>query len=596
MWTYQILSTIMIIAPVVVLNLLIDWIAGLGGDAVTTANIKQFLLSWRFPVILALGALLVLVYIAFELMGQVHLTSCILSGQSSGTWRCIKAGTRSLRRFMNPGGVGTILFILLAVPICGVGLSISLSSTFYIPHFIMETLLKNPLYAAGYIALLGFLIWTAYRSVFVLHAVILDGMTPKEGKKHSARIVMEHKWEFIKGLIKTGLVMLLIMTVSWLLFSRIPELLLGNMGEGLPKHYRADVVNVFKEGRALSEEQLRVCMYRIVASFSVMAEKYLMSVVMLLCGAYFMLRLNRWYLVFTGREQTLWPERPKKARYRWKVILILLVFLLFAIVSFFSGMLFEDLFYREDAVRIVAHRTGGTLASENSLEGIEKAVEHGCYGAETDIQRTKDGCYIINHDDDFRRLTGVAKAPKDMTMDEIRQLRIKDTTGNGQELAVPTLEEMLDAVKGRIRLFVELKGKTADHRMADDVVRIIKEHDCVEDTVLISLNYDVINYAETHYPEFETGTLFFASLGDVSRLNCDLLIMEEETATNSRISAIHRAQKQAVVWTVNTEQAMHHFLDSEIDAVITDRIGMAEEVQAQLDDRTDLEILEDKFG
>ena len=101
MWTYQILSTIMIIAPVVVLNLLIDWIAGLGGDAVTTANIKQFLLSWRFPVILALGALLVLVYIAFELMGQVHLTSCILSGQSSGTWRCIKAGTRSLRRFMN---------------------------------------------------------------------------------------------------------------------------------------------------------------------------------------------------------------------------------------------------------------------------------------------------------------------------------------------------------------------------------------------------------------------------------------------------------------------------------------------------------------
>ena len=181
-------------------------------------------------------------------------------------------------------------------------------------------------------------------------------------------------------------------------------------------------------------------------------------------------------------------------------------------------------------------------------------------------------------------------------MDEIRQLRIKDTTGNGQELAVPTLEEMLDAVKGRIRLFVELKGKTADHRMADDVVRIIKEHDCVEDTVLISLNYDVINYAETHYPEFETGTLFFASLGDVSRLNCDLLIMEEETATSSRISAIHRAQKQAVVWTVNTEQAMHHFLDSEIDAVITDRIGMAEEVQAQLDDRTDLEILEDKFG
>ena len=41
---------------------------------------------------------------------------------------------------------------------------------------------------------------------------------------------------------------------------------------------------------------------------------------------------------------------------------------------------------------------------------------------------------------------------------------------------------------------------------------------------------------------------------------------------------------------------MYHFLDSEIDAVITDEILLAEEVQKELDDRTDLEVLEDKLS
>jgi glycerophosphoryl diester phosphodiesterase len=113
---------------------------------------------------------------------------------------------------------------------------------------------------------------------------------------------------------------------------------------------------------------------------------------------------------------------------------------------------------------------------------------------------------------------------------------------------------------------------------------------------LISLNYDIISYAETQYPEFTTGTLFFIGIGDVSALNCDLLIMEEETATESRISQIHNAGKEAIVWTVNTEASMQSFLDSSIDGVITDEILLAKKVQAQLDGRTDLQVLQHRLG
>ena len=196
----------------------------------------------------------------------------------------------------------------------------------------------------------------------------------------------------------------------------------------------------------------------------------------------------------------------------------------------------------------------------------------------TDIQRTKDGHYIINHDNSFKRLTGVDRKPGDMTLEETRELRIRDTTGNGNLLSVPTLEELLDRGKGRITLFLELKGVSADRKMADDIVAAVRARDMVEDVVLISLKADAIAYVEHTYPEFETGLLIIGGLGDVSKLECDMVIMEEEMATISTIDDIHEAGKKAGVWTVNTREALYHFLDTDADTIVTDQVIMALEV------------------
>lgn len=152
---------------------------------------------------------------------------------------------------------------------------------------------------------------------------------------------------------------------------------------------------------------------------------------------------------------------------------------------------------------------------------------------------------------------------------------------------------VLVALQIIVEVFIELKGVTADRQMVDDTVTLVRAYDCVGDVALISLHYDVIDYAETTYPEFETGVLFFGAIGDLSKLNCDLLIMEEETATEDRIKKIHEAGKQAIVWTVNSADSMYRFLDSDVDAVITDQIRLAIETQKNLDDRTDLQVLQD---
>ncbi|MCR4749059.1 MAG: hypothetical protein K5877_04545, partial [Lachnospiraceae bacterium] len=83
-WIFQVFLYLILAVPAFALLSLIDWVAGLGGKVVTTANILGFLLSWKLPVMLVLIFLLVLVYMVIELFSQIFFTERILKGEKAG--------------------------------------------------------------------------------------------------------------------------------------------------------------------------------------------------------------------------------------------------------------------------------------------------------------------------------------------------------------------------------------------------------------------------------------------------------------------------------------------------------------------------------
>ena len=593
MWSFQFIITIVTAIPMYLLKGPVAAIASVDGVAVTTANIKGLLLSWRFPVLLLIGILVVVYFIVVELFAQVCLCDDILQGNSAGAKRELKRAFSSIKKFFNPVGIGVLLYVFIAVPLCGMGFSISLTEQFHIPNFIMDVVVATPLYAAAYLAVIIVLVWFGFRGIFTLHAVLIDDMTPAEGMKRSVELIKKNKWTLIKGMIKVFIVCALIQVAVNFLFNVFLVGVGDDVGQTLPKNYYIDVFS----GASLTDMEKEILAYRIASAIAIIVGKYINTIVVLLTGTYIMLRFTKFYFEFTRGDFEEYLERPKRKRYIGKVVSSVVIIVALFILSIGVGLLYNQMIPKEEPVKCIAHRTGGTMASENSVEGLELAVQHGCYGSETDIHRTLDGYYIINHDNDFKRLTGVAKAPKDMTLDEIMQLEIKDTTGNGQKLKVPTLEELLDVTKDSgTRLFIEFKGATADQQEADDVARMIKERDMVDDVAIISLDYNIIDYTETHYPELMTGTLFFAGLGNIANLNCDLLIMEEEIATDATIGLVHAANKVAVVWTVNTRENMNKFQDSDIDAIITDEVEMFEEVQEEHENRSDYETMDARLS
>ena len=589
-WSFHIIMSLIMAFALSAISGLIKYVAGSGKGAVTTANLGSFIFSFRFPVILLLGIILVFIFVVLELFAQIYMCDDIIKGQKAGILRSIGQGIQGLKRFFNPTGVLVLLYIFIAVPLCGIGFSISLTRNFYIPNFIMEVVNKTPLYAVAYYGFILLLAVIGFTSFFTLHGVLIDGMTPYEARLFSVDIMKKNWKDFVVRMGRLLLICGVIQVVAWLFFNHELSKVVDSFGTDI-HNVRINLME--QDYGGLNENELvAMVSYRIGAAFAVLMGDYLNSLVVMLTAGYVMLRFTRFYYEYSHGSQTLWKQRPKKSRYITKLVAMFVVFIIISTVALYLGLSYDQVVSRAEPVKIVAHRAGGTLASENSNEGLYKAIEHGCYASEIDTQRTKDGYYIINHDSDFKRLTGVAKAPEEMSLEEIEKLSITDTTGSGEKLSVPTLEEQLDIIKGKEKLFIELKGATADRKMVDDVVAMVKDKDCVDDVALISLKYDIIDYAETNYPEFETGTLFFAGIGNVSGLNCDLLIMEEEMATFTRIEEVHAAGKQAIVWTVNTEESMDKFLDTKVDGIITDEIELAERVEAQHEARNEYDTIE----
>lgn len=103
-----------------------------------------------------------------------------------------------------------------------------------------------------------------------------------------------------------------------------------------------------------------------------------------------------------------------------------------------------------DKVLVVAHRGNWSVAPENSVAAIDSAIHMKVDIVELDVHRTKDGHLVLMHDSSVDRTTDGTGKVRDMTLAEIKRLRLKDKDGVLTGHTVPTLEEALLAAKGHI--------------------------------------------------------------------------------------------------------------------------------------------------
>jgi glycerophosphoryl diester phosphodiesterase len=142
-------------------------------------------------------------------------------------------------------------------------------------------------------------------------------------------------------------------------------------------------------------------------------------------------------------------------------------------------------------VFIGAHRGAMCHAPENTLAAFEKAIEYATYRIECDLRRASDGELVMMHDGTVDRTTDGTGNVADMTLMELKSLRVGDSD------TIPTLAESLACVSGRCRMLLELK----DVGIATDVVRTVESANMLDACTLISFSEENLREARRTNPD-----------------------------------------------------------------------------------------------
>lgn len=135
------------------------------------------------------------------------------------------------------------------------------------------------------------------------------------------------------------------------------------------------------------------------------------------------------------------------------------------------------------AYELIAHR-GGIVEGkyeEYDPASIEEAIRRGYTMLEVDVNSTRDGRLVMNHDQHFTRFFGHAGRVNEMTWAEISRLR----AAKGR-FHPPLFEDIARQCAGRIRLMIDVKAPHPSRAFYDTLLAIMTKYDLLNSAYFIN--------------------------------------------------------------------------------------------------------------
>lgn len=193
---------------------------------------------------------------------------------------------------------------------------------------------------------------------------------------------------------------------------------------------------------------------------------------------------------------------------------------------------------------------------ENTLSAFSRAIEAG-FAIECDIQLSSDSVPMVFHDHDLQRLCRLPGEVRERTAGELGMLSVGGTSDR-----IPTLRKMLDLVKGRVPLVIELKGIDAeqDDGFVEGVLDVLESYE--GHVALMSFDYHLLRAlkaVDCPYPVGLTaegrGTDDFTAHREAMDLGLDFISYFVGHLPNDFISSQQEKGVPIITWTVRDEIA-----------------------------------------
>lgn len=222
---------------------------------------------------------------------------------------------------------------------------------------------------------------------------------------------------------------------------------------------------------------------------------------------------------------------------------------------------------------MIAHRGLSGIEPENTAAAFIAAGNRSYFGIESDVHKTRDGRFVIIHDDNTLRTSGT-----DMIIESSDYAALKDITLLGTdrlphpELKIPLLEDYI-AICARYDKTAVLELK--NHFDKDDVkqiVGIINELRHLEKTIFISFDWEnlsfVRNFAQNQAVQFLAGSCDERLLEELisNRFGLDI---EHQALTRYIVETLHSNGLEVNCWTVNDKDIGERLAAYGVDYITT---------------------------
>lgn len=544
----------------IAIGILLQFVVGFGAAALSwvfqlavllsgQANIdKNNLVSVMSHPLSLLALLIFIMVFAFLFMLEMRtLISVIYLSRTDQHLSFKKVLRQSFGRLKDLAGRNLLyflLYLLLTLPVAGVLIGSTLTDGLYIPNFITGEFEKTTIGSIGLLVVQLTLLYLNLRLIYTVPNLVVEELPFGRALKKS--------WSMTK---KGGFRLL------WRILSF--EFLLTFLGILLVLGLVFALTVIDKEGQY----------FWVVTAFLVLIRTFLfIFTVLTKVGSLGIILDSAWEVPSRS------VMRSKGSRKMKGLFALTVVFLMFQ-----SGISAFELATLKvnDQIKLIAHRGDVSKGVENSLEALESATKKKAAYAEMDILLTKDHQFVVMHDYNLKRLAGVDRDVKDMTLAEVQGLKIQQ---DGHTSHIPSFEEYVKRAKElNIKLLVELKphgGGPANY--VDLFVQKMKELGVDKDYPAMSLDLSVMEKVEKKAPEIKTGYVIPIQFGRFEKASVDFFAIEDFSYQEDLVTQAHKMKKELYVWTINDKQKLTKYLQQPIDGLITDKLTEAQRLKKDL--------------
>jgi glycerophosphoryl diester phosphodiesterase len=217
----------------------------------------------------------------------------------------------------------------------------------------------------------------------------------------------------------------------------------------------------------------------------------------------------------------------------------------------------------------IGHRGAKGYEPENTLVSFEKALEMNADGIELDVHTCKSGELIVIHDFTVDRTTNGKGAVSDLTLYELKALRINAT------FQVPTLEEVLTLFTKNHLINIELKGTNTAQKVCECISKWVKENRLLyQNFIVSSFEEQLIAQVAEINAKIPLGILTQTSMEQAlewaNRYAAKAIHPHFSLLTPENVALTRKKGYQIFTWTVNEPVDIERVKDLGVNGIITD--------------------------